>query len=294
MDLQKHYNQLQALTLGNVWYREQVKRYILDAVHSDAHDDVTAKHLIKRSTQCVGKIVCKQAGVMAGLQEITWVSKKLGLAIKPKVADGATIKSKQVLALLKGPARNMLAAERTLLNTLQHLSGVATLTHAVVQQVGRRPIVCATRKTLWGALDKRAVALGGGYTHRLGLFDGVMVKDNHQALVSIKNLMTVHWPLSISTCIEIASLTQLKQCVIHYPHYKTLLLDNFTPVQLKQAVRWLTKIKQRQHYMLEASGGITPLNVMQFAKTGVDAVSLGALTHSAPALDISLDIIPEK
>jgi len=294
MNLRQHYDQSHLLTLDHAWYREQVKRYVLDAIYSDASTDLTAKRLLKRSTQCIGQIICKQTGVVAGLQEITWVAQKLGLSIKTKVVDGNKIKPKQVIAVLKGSARTMLGAERTLLNTMQHLSGVATVTQQLVQQVGKKPIVCATRKTLLGALDKRAVAVGGGYTHRLGLFDGVMVKDNHQALVNIKLLKQTSWPKTVSTTIEISSFTQLKQCLVHYPFYQVLLLDNFTPVQLKQAVRWLLKIKQRQNFILEASGGITPQNIEQFAKTGVDAMSLGYLTHSAPALDISLDIIPTR
>jgi nicotinate-nucleotide pyrophosphorylase (carboxylating) len=274
----KHYYDRSAeLTLQNPWYREQVERYLLGAVRSDASNDITSKKLLVKPLRCQALIHQKQTGVLAGLDEVTWLAKQYNVAILRKK--------------LAGRARDVLAIERTVLNTLQRLSGIATLTQQLVKKVGKYPIIAATRKTQWGALDKKAVALGGGYTHRLHLGDGVLVKDNHLALADHDILQHTRWGKQLAS-IEVSSISQLKRTIIHYPQFKILLLDNFSPEKIKAIVRWLEQQKLRKRYILEASGGINPDNIIRYAKTGVDVLSVGYLTHSVKALDISLDIIP--
>ncbi len=274
----KHYYDRSAeLTLQNPWYREQVERYVLGAMRSDASNDYTSKQLLPKPLRCQALIHQKQAGILAGIDEITWLAKQYNVTIRRNK--------------LTGRARDILAIERTLLNTLQRLSGIATLTRQLVKKVGKYPLIAATRKTQWGALDKKAVALGGGYTHRLHLGDGVLVKDNHLALADHDTIQHTRWNKPFAA-IEVSSFSQLKRTIIHYPQFKILLLDNFSPDKIKALVRWLEQQRLRKRYILEASGGINPDTIMRYAKTGVDVLSLGYLTHSAPALDISLDIIP--
>ncbi len=277
MNLKHYYDRSAELTLQHPWYREQVERYLLGALQSDAATDVTSKKLIPRHQTSQAVIRQNEPGVLVGIEEIGWLLRKHNLFLKK--------------LKISGRSRDILLVERTVLNTLQRLSGIATLTQQLVKKIGRYPLLAATRKTPWGALDKRAVALGGGYTHRLGLFDGILVKDNHLALVDHNTLRQVHWGKQ-SIALEVSSISQLKRAEIHYPQFQILLLDNFSPEKLKNIVRWLVQQNLRKKYILEASGGIRPDNIMEYARTGVDVLSLGYLTHSAPALDISLDIIP--
>ncbi len=275
--LDGYYDHSASLHLRNPWYREQVERYVLAAMRSDASSDITSKKIIPRQQRSQAIIRQNEPGILAGLEEVDWLLREHNIARKK-------------LKLL-GRSRDLLVVERTVLNTLQRLSGIATATQRLVRKVGKYPLIAATRKTQWGALDKRAVALGGGYTHRLGLFDGILVKDNHLALADHDTLRRVRWGKQM-TALEVSSISQLKRAVIHYPQFQILLLDNFSPDKIKNIVRWLTQQSLRTKYILEASGGITPDNIIPYAKTGVDVLSLGYLTHSAPALDISLDIIP--
>lgn len=275
--LDNYYDHSAELSLAKPWYREQVQRYVLAAMHSDASSDTTSKKIIPRQQRSQAIIRQNEPGVLVGLEEV-------GLLLRAYNIEQKKLK-------LVGRSRDILAVERTVLNTLQRLSGIATTTQRLVRKVGKYPWLAATRKTQWGALDKRAVALGGGYTHRLGLFDGVLVKDNHLALADHDTLRRVRWGKQLAA-LEVSSISQLKRAVIHYPQFQILLLDNFSPEKLKVIVRWLTQQSLRKKYILEASGGIRPENIMLYAKTGVDVLSLGYLTHSASALDISLDIIP--
>lgn len=275
--LDSYYDHSAELSLTKPWYREQVQRYVLAAMRSDATSDLTTKKIIPRQQHSQAVIRQNEPGILAGLEEVDWLLREHNIARKK-------------LKLL-GRSRDILAVERTVLNTLQRLSGIATTTQRLVRKIGKYPLIAATRKTQWGGLDKRAVALGGGYTHRLGLFDGVLVKDNHLALADHDTLRRVRWGKQ-PAALEISSISQLKRAVIHYPQFQILLLDNFSPEKLKHIVRWLSQQNLRKKYILEASGGIKPDHIMLYAKTGVDVLSLGYLTHSTSALDISLDIIP--
>lgn len=277
MNLRSYYDRSSELTLRNAWYREQVERYVLAAARSDAANDLTSKKIIPRQQRSQAVIQQQQIGQLAGLEEVDLLLREYQITRKKM--------------RLFGRARDLLIIERTMLNTLQRLSGIATLTRQLVRKIGRYPLIAATRKTQWGALDKRAVALGGGYTHRLGLFDGVLVKDNHLALADHATLQRVRWGKQ-PAALEVSSVSQLKRAVIHYPQFQILLLDNFSSEKVTSIVRWLIQQKLRKKYILEASGGIRPENILSYARTGVDVLSLGYLTHSAPALDISLDIIP--
>lgn len=255
--------------------------------------DVTTDALIDLEAKGVWAVRAREAGVVAGLDAAMlagWmIDSELHYAIaKP---DGSLAKAGDTVMEIEGSARSALMAERTMLNFIGRLSGIATLTRIYVDAVaGMGVVIASTRKTTPGlrGLEKRAVRLGGGGAHRYGLDDAMLIKDNHIAAAgSVANAMTrARAAAAHLTCIEIEvdTLDQLKQALPHAP--SAILLDNFSLTDLKAAV----KLAKGQT-LLEASGGITIENVFAVAETGVDVISIGALTHSAPSLDVGLDAI---
>jgi nicotinate-nucleotide pyrophosphorylase (carboxylating) len=255
--------------------------------------DVTSDALIDPETQGRWALAAREAGVVAGLDAATLSAWMIDSEIEFAIAasDGARVNAGDVIAEIKGAAHSVLIAERTMLNFIGRLSGVATMTRTYVDAVeGMGVIIACTRKTTPGlrALEKRAVRLGGGGAHRYGLDDAMLIKDNHIAAAgSVANaLERARAAAAHLTCIEIEvdSLEQLKQALPLLP--SAILLDNFSLADLRTAV----KLAKGQT-LLEASGGITLENVLAAAETGVDVISIGALTHSAPALDVGLDAL---
>ncbi len=172
------------LTLKNPAYKKAVNLYIWQAYLNDlSKGDVTTKYFVPKKRRIItAKIIAKEAGVLAGIMEAEWFLKKLGIRITQKKKEGAKLKKGDVIMRLKGRANKILASERTLLNLLQRMSGVATITNRLVSKLPKSIKLLATRKTLWGNMDKRAVSVGGGGTHRLNLNDAVLIKENHIAL----------------------------------------------------------------------------------------------------------------
>lgn len=258
-----------------------------------AAGDVTTDALIDPSTEGKWALRARQAGVVAGLDAAMLAAWLIDPEIQFTVnaPDGARVKAGDAIMTLEGSARSVLMAERTMLNFIGRLSGIATLTRVYVDAVeGMGVIIASTRKTTPGlrALEKRAVKLGGGGAHRYGLDDAMLIKDNHVAAAgSIANAMQrARAAAGHLTCIEIEvdNLDQLKQALPHAP--SAILLDNFNQADMRTAVK-MTKGQT----LLEASGGITIENVFAIAETGVDVISIGALTHSARSLDVGLDAL---
>ncbi len=254
--------------------------------------DVTAAACALPGERLRARFTARRAGVAAGLQPARLACALLdpALAFREIVKDGASVAAGAVLAEIEGPAASVLTAERTALNFLTHLSGVATLTRAYVEAVsGCRARIAATRKTLPGlrALQKHAVLLGGGWPHRYGLDDAILIKDNHIAAAGgVAEALTrarAYAGHMVVIEVEVDTLAQLEAALPFKPH--ALLLDNFALPDLREAVRLA-----RDATILEASGGVTLETVRAIAETGVDVISVGALTHSAPALDIGLDV----
>jgi nicotinate-nucleotide pyrophosphorylase (carboxylating) len=217
--------------------------------------------------------------------------------VDPRVAtaavelDGAVVGANTLLASVRGPARAILAGERVALNLLGHLSGVATATRALVDRVaGTHARILDTRKTtpLWRALEKRAVVAGGGANHRLGLHDAVVIKDNHvQAVGSVAEAVLrarAHVGKKMHVEVEIERLADLEPAID--AGADVVMLDNMPPARMRKAVAIAAG-----RCALEASGGVTLSNVRRIAETGVDYVSVGWITHSAPALDVALDFV---
>ena len=243
-------------------------------------------------------MVARQAGVVAGLWLVGMVYGRIDdqVQVGLSVADGRAVWPGEVLAEVRGPAASLLAGERTALNFLQHLGGIATLTAAFVEAVeGTRAVICDTRKTTpgWRRLEKYAVRCGGGTNHRMGLYDEVLIKDNHLALAGrgiVETVLEVRDRVGerVKIEVEVDTLEQLGQ-VLPLP-VDCILLDNMSAAQLGEAVAMRDAADPRGAPLLEASGGVTLATVGEIALSGVDRISVGALTHSAPALDVAMDI----
>jgi nicotinate-nucleotide pyrophosphorylase (carboxylating) len=255
--------------------------------------DVTSTATIPADTGARAVVVARAGGVIAGLPLAAAAFKKLApeIAIAGHARDGANVAKRTVLLTVEGPARAVLAAERVALNLLGHFSGVATATHEFVRRVaGTRTRICCTRKTTPGlrALEKYAVRCGGGFNHRFGLDDAILIKDNHIAVAggiraALERAKAAAGHL-VKIEIEVDTLDQLRE-VVAVGLADAVLLDNMDPATLRKAVAMVAG-----RFPLEASGGITLESIAEIAKTGVDYASSGWITHSAPQLDVALDI----
>ncbi len=273
-----------------------VRRLVRDALREDFGDrgDVTSIATIPASSRSTTRMIAKENGVVCGLAIAVEAFRQLDrhATIKLHVREGAKVRRGQIVLALRGKTRAILSAERVALNFVQQLSGVATLTHRFVEAAGHRVRILDTRKTtpLLRTLEKHAVRCGGGTNHRFGLHDQILIKDNHLAalahhphpILEAVARARKHWP-KLTVEVECDTLAQVREAV--EAKADILLLDNMTPAQLRQAVRLV-----RGRAKMEASGGVTLKNVGSIARTGVDCISIGALTHSAPALDFSLEV----
>jgi nicotinate-nucleotide pyrophosphorylase (carboxylating) len=255
--------------------------------------DVTAVATIPEDARARAAVVAREAGVLAGLPLVAAAFVKLApeMEIAANMRDGSTVSGKTEVMVVSGPARAVLSAERTALNLLGHLSGVATATHEFVRRVaGTRTRICCTRKTTPGlrALEKYAVRCGGGFNHRFGLDDAMLIKDNHIAVAGgiravLERAKAAAGHL-VKIEIEVDTLDQLRE-VLDVGLADAALLDNMDAATIRKAVQMVGG-----KFPLEASGGITLETIAEIATTGVDYASSGWITHSAPHLDVALDI----
>ena len=273
------------------------------ALAEDLHDvgDLTCRALIGEAEQAAVQVVARQAGVLAGTPVAEMVFVKLDPAVKweSHLPDGSRLEPGSMVATVSGPLRAVLTGERTALNFLTHLSGVATLTRKFVDAVaGTNAKILDTRKTHPGyrSLEKYAVRAGGGTNHRMGLFDGILIKDNHLAAWAesgtestiadaIKQARNSVRKEGISIEVEVETLEQLADALSGSP--ESVLLDNMDVKTLRKAVA--LRNEEAPNVLLEASGGVRLENVSDIAETGVERISVGALTHSAVALDLAFD-----
>ncbi|HXX40991.1 MAG TPA: carboxylating nicotinate-nucleotide diphosphorylase [Chthoniobacterales bacterium] len=258
--------------------------------------DITTDFLVPPSAQAIARIVANEKAIIAGNETAAEVFRRIDptLQIDVKRQDGADANPGDVIIEIRGAARPILKGERIALNFLQRLSGVATLTRKFVDAAANpRVKILDTRKTTPGlrALEKAAVVAGGGANHRFGLFDMVLVKDNHLAVHSdfadfaeaLRKLRREKPEVRIE--VEADSLEQVRN-FLQVENIDVILLDNMKPAQIREAVA----LGRKKKVKLEASGGVTLKNIRQIAATGVDYISVGALTHSARAIDFSLEI----
>lgn len=274
--------------------RHQIERVVDLALEEDApFGDLTSQAFIPAGALATADLVAREPGVLAGTDVFSIAMSRRDYAVKvtSALADGATFQAGDVLASVSGPARSVLQAERVALNLLQRMSGIATLTARYVAEVaGTKARVVDTRKTTPGlrALERHAVVCGGGHNHRYSLSDAVLAKDNHLALVddvteAIKAASAV-LPHTTHIEVEVDRLDQIEP-VLASGEVDTIMLDNFDLDELRAGVEMVG-----DRAIVEASGGITLDTIADVASTGVDVISVGALTHSARALDLALDV----
>ena len=290
---------------------EDIREIIQLARREDlGEDDVTSRFMISEDAVGVGTVLQKEVGVTCGLPIVEMICRTYDerLRVEPipgfhlDILEGRFSDARSLpLLRVRGPMRSLLSAERVILNFLQHLSGVATQTSRFVRRVeGTGARIYDTRKTLPGlrVLDKYAVRRGGGYNHRAGLFDGLLVKDNHIAGLPLKELAG-HLSQRIARSraeridrfveIEVQSLEQFRE-VLKLEGEFVILLDNMDCPKMQTAVELRVRAGKKGKVPLEASGGVTLETVRPIALTGVDRIAVGAITHSASALDISMEI----
>jgi len=280
------------------WYTPAVQRILDLAVEEDVgRGDATSAAVIDESQEAEAELIARERAVICGLGVVEAVFTRFDwrTRVRMKVADGDPAQPGTVVASVRGPAAALLAGERTALNFLQHLSGIATVTQAYVAAAdGAKVRVTDTRKTTPGlrALEKYAVRVGGGANHRSDLASGILIKDNHIALIgSVREAVRRarnNAPHTLRVVVEVDTLAQLDEAI--EAGAEGILLDNFQTRDLIDAVKRVRE--RRPQTVIEASGGVTLDRIHEISKTGVDIISVGSLTHSARAINFSCDIHP--
>ena len=268
--------------------KKYISKVCKDALKEDLfpNGDITSK-LLKNNKILKVKIISNSTGIIGGLdlakQTFKLIDKKITFKIKKK--EGSKIKNRDLIAVIEGNIKNILIGERVALNFLSHVSGIATKTNNFVQKVGKKTKICCTRKTIPGLriLQKYSVCLGGGLNHRFNLSDEYLIKDNHIASSNLRKLITSAKKNRKRITVEIDNLNQLKK--IMDLKFDAILFDNMSIKNLRIGLKLVGK-----KYQTEASGNINIFNVKKIAATGVKRISIGGLTHSVTAIDLSLEI----
>jgi nicotinate-nucleotide pyrophosphorylase (carboxylating) len=270
--------------------KEFIKSTVKLALNEDLYPsgDITSS-LINNENIVTVKLISNQSAIVGGLlfakEAFSLIDSKINFIIK--IRDGSRVKKGSLIALIKGKAKNILIAERVALNFLSHISGIATKTNDFVKLVGKKSKICCTRKTIPNlrVIQKYAVKLGGGTNHRFNLSDEYLIKDNHIASSDLKSLVlkAIKNKKGKKITVEVDTIKQLKS--ILGLKFNTVLLDNMSIKNLKEGVKIA-----KNHYETEASGNVTLKTVKRIASTGVNRISVGSITHSAPAVDFKLEI----
>ena len=274
------------IRLSETFIKDRVKLALTEDLYP--YGDITS-NLINNNKIIEAKIISNQKAVVAGLlfvkHSFKQVDKKIKFILKKK--DGSTVKKNSVIALIKGQANSIMIAERVALNFLSHISGIATKTNQFVKLAGKKCKICCTRKTLpnYRVIQKYAVKLGGGTNHRFNLSDEFLIKDNHIASSDLKELVSlaIKNKKGKKITVEVDNLKQLKKII--GLKFNTILFDNMSIKNLRAGVKLVKK-----YYETEASGNINLKTVKSVAMTGVDRISIGSITQSAPAIDFKLEI----
>jgi len=260
--------------------------------------DITTLLTVPSGTIVEAEIVVKESAVIAGIEEALTLLESFGFQFRVLVSDGSRVEGKATVLKIVGDARTLLSIERTLLNLLTRMSGIATAINRLIEKVrraGYETRIAGTRKAAPGLLyfDKKAVMLGGGDTHRLHLDDLIIVKDNHLKVVGDvgEAVKRVTEAVSFSKKIEIEVSTDNEALEAAKAGADIVMLDNFSPQQITNTMVLLDRVGLRSKVLIEASGGINEQNVLEFAATGVDILSLGEITDSVKALDMSLEVV---
>ena len=274
------------IKLSKDFIRNSVKRALNEDLYPSG--DITS-NLVKNNKVIKVKLLSNQDAIIGGLlfakQAFDLIDNKIKFSIKKK--DGSNVKKKSLIATIEGNAKNILIAERVALNFLSHISGIATKTNKFVKLAGKKCKICCTRKTIPNTrvIQKYAVKLGGGTNHRFNLSDEYLIKDNHISSSNLKTLVikAIKNKSGKKITVEVDNLKQLETLI--GLKFDRILLDNMTINNLKKAVKIINR-----RYETEASGNVNLSNVKLIARTGVDRISVGSITHSAPAVDFKFEI----
>ena len=294
----KFFDRSGKLNLKNREYYNFVKDFLNLQLKDDVKKGDITTDILKISKRAKARVLAKDDGIIAGLQELGLLY--AGCVLRFRKKDGDKIKKGNIIVEIQGNLKELLILERTGLNIIQRMSGIATATYELNKKIKNKVLVGATRKTQLGPLDKRAVALGNGLTHRLDLSDAILIKDNHiKALgndigkiieMTEKNKKTEHIEVEVEN--EKQALTAAKKIrSLKTKKHFALMLDNIKPDRIKSIIKKLKKENLHGLVLLEASGGITFENIQEYAASGVDFISLGCSTHSVKSLNISQEIV---
>ena len=274
------------IKLSETFIKDRVKLALAEDLYPNG--DITTD-LLNKNEIITAKLISNQKAIVAGLlfakHAFNQVDKKIKFIIKKR--DGSSVKKNSVIAIIKGKASSILIAERVALNFLSHISGIATKTNQFVKLAGKKCKICCTRKTIpnYRVIQKYAVKLGGGTNHRFNLSDEFLIKDNHIASSNLRELVSlaIKNKRGRKITVEVDNLKQLKKIV--GLKFNTVLFDNMSIKNLRAGVKLVKK-----YYETEASGNINLKTVKSIASTGVNRISVGSITHSAPAIDLKLEI----
>jgi nicotinate-nucleotide pyrophosphorylase (carboxylating) len=277
---------------------EKIRRFIEEDI---GQGDITTFLTIPLGTIVEAEIIANENGIIAGVEEALTMLNSFDLKTGTSVPDGSMVKKKTVILKIIGDARTLLSIERSLLNILTRMSGIATTTHRLVEKLrraGYKTQVACTRKVAPGLsyFDKKAVMLGGGDTHRLHLDDLVLIKDNHLVILGDvgQAVKKVRSSVSFSKKIEVEVSKEGKAIEAAKAGADIIMLDNFSPPQVKGTIALLKREKLRTKVLIEVSGGVNKQNILKFADTEPDILSVGEITDSVKALDMSLNIVKVK
>ncbi len=323
----KAYSRKDVLTLKNKDYSSEIFNILSSISGNDIkNNDITTSSIInaqigkgknineKKKCHVNSVIVAKEKGIVAGVEEISWFLRRKGIEAEIIKNSGAAVKNEDRIIQLHGGAKTILSIGRTCLNALQRMSGIATMTGSLIKKINKKnnggnpnhkAKIAGTRKTLLGVLDHRAVEAGGGLSHRLGLYDSILIKSSHLALLknSIKTALENAWKCrDKSIFIEIEAknrdealeaakcFNKLKKKDNDHGYPAIIMLDNFSPEEIKDAIGSLKKHGVYSGILIEASGGINEENVMSYCIEGVDVISMGCLTNYVKPVNMALEI----
>jgi nicotinate-nucleotide pyrophosphorylase (carboxylating) len=277
---------------------DELKKFLDEDV---GQGDITTNAIVPKDTQVHAQIIVKEPAIICGIYETKVFFEILGVVFSEKVNDGDEVAAGTVIAEVKGNGRTILTAERTIINILMRMSGIATETHRLVNKVKKTsPIVriAATRKTAPGLryFDKRSIVVGGGDQHRMRLDDAVLIKDNHIVIAGgiDEAIKKTRVSMGSSKKIEVEAKTREQAVQAAKMGVDIVMLDNMTLKEAKGTLKELTTRNLRKKVLIEISGGITPKNLVYYANLEPDVISLGSLTHSVKAIDMSLEVVEAK
>lgn len=269
--------------------------YLLRFIREDApFGDITSEAVIPEGVKAKAVIIAKQDGVIAGVEEARALFEHFGVGVEAKKRDGEEVKTGEVILELEGNARSILLVERTALNVMGRMSGIATEVRRLVEkvrEVNPKVRVAGTRKTLLKPMDKRAIIIGGGEPHRFSLSDAILIKDNHLALVPLEEAIKRAKAFSAYKVVEVEVESLEDAIKAAKAGADVVMLDNMTPGEIAETIEALKREGLRDRVKIEVSGGITPENIAEYAKLDIDVISLGYLTHSVKNFDVSLEVI---